>query len=129
MLPFVNIRATCGGRLGTRSLQKSDSLRVTYIDCLVAPPGFTPVFHGLLHHLRLVSFGTAWPGFDSVAMMVPTNVAISLREMSLVRCTLHNQGQLPFSGSVDDVVLRIAPEFHQQWAGCKARLDGARRLL
>ena len=61
-------------------------------------------------------------------MMLP-NVAISLREMSLVRCKLHSQRQLPFSGSVDDVVLRIAPEFHLQWAGCKARLDGARRRL
>jgi hypothetical protein len=41
--------------------------------------------------------------------MTPTNVAISLREMSLVRCTLLSQAQLPLSGSIDDVVLRIGP--------------------
>ena len=49
MLPFVNIWATNDGRLGTRSAQKSDLSRVKYMDCLVAPPGFTPVVYGLLH--------------------------------------------------------------------------------
>ena len=55
---------------------------------------------------------------------VPTNVAISLREMSLARCTLHSQDQLSFSYGVDEVVLRIAMEFPQQWACCK---DTSRR--
>jgi hypothetical protein len=41
---------------------------------------------------------------------VAANVAISLRDMSLVRCTLHSQSQLPFSNSVDDAVLRMVPE-------------------
>ena len=36
-------------------------------------------------------------------------VAISLREMSLVRCTLQSQSQPPFSNSVDETVLRIRP--------------------
>ena len=99
--------------------------------------------HGLRHHLS-VSPRTAWPWFDSIAIMTPDVtgrgtvhdsgsmvlpiVAISLREMSLVRCTLHSQGQLPFSGSINEVVLRIAPKVLLQWADCKARLDGARRL-
>ena len=46
--------------------------------------------------------------------MVPTNVAISLREISLVRCKLLSQGQLPFSGSIDEVVVGTNWEFHQQ---------------
>jgi hypothetical protein len=40
--------------------------------------------------------------------MVLTNVAISLREMSLVRCTLCYQSRPLISDNMEEVVLRIA---------------------
>jgi hypothetical protein len=50
----------------------------------------------------------------------PTNVAILLRKMSLVRCTLYCQIRSLIAISVDEVVLGIRPEFRQQRAVCKA---------
>ena len=55
---------------------------------------------------------------DSGSMVIKI-VAISLREMSPVRCMLHFQDRPPFSNSADEVVLGIGPEFRLQWAGCK----------
>ena len=59
---------------------------------------------------------------SNLIIEVAANVAISLREMSLVRCMF--QSQLPFSNSVDETVLRIRREFPVQWACCK---DTSRR--
>ncbi len=56
----------------------------------------------------------------SVVDHVPTNVAILLRKMCLVRCTLCCRSRSIISNNVDNAVLGIGPEFFHRRAVLKA---------